>query len=171
MKTSTILILLGAFFALGGILALANPFAASLAVATLVGVVFLIGGAVQLWFAFRDTAQPHRLWNGFVGLMGVVAGVFLLADPLGGAVSLTLLLAVLFLLTGAARVAGAFALRGSPLFWLLLLSGAASVLLGVLILIWFPEAASSLLGLLLGLELVAEGAALIALGIAARKLP
>lgn len=171
MKTSTILMLLGAFFVLGGILALANPFAASLAVATLVGVVFLLGGALQLWFAFRDAAQPHRLWNGFVGLMGVVAGVFLLADPLGGVLSLTLLLAILFLLTGAARIVGAFSMKGSPLFWLLLLSGAASLLLGVLILIWFPAAASSLLGLLLGFELIAEGAALIALGVAARKLP
>lgn len=171
MKTSTILMLLGAFFVLGGILALANPFAASLAVATLVGMVFLLGGALQLWFAFRDAAQPHRLWNGFVGLMGVVAGVFLLADPLGGVLSLTLLLAILFLLTGAARIVGAFSLRGSPLFWLLLLSGAASLLLGLLILIWFPAAASSLLGLLLGFELIAEGAALVALGFAARKLP
>ncbi len=171
MKTSTILMLLGAFFVLGGILALANPFAASLAVATLVGMVFLLGGALQLWFAFRDDTQPHRLWNGFVGLMGVVAGVFLLADPLGGVLSLTLLLAVLFLLTGAARIVGAFSLKGSPLFWLLLFSGAASLLLGVLILIWFPAAASSLLGLLLGFELIAEGAALVALGFVARNLP
>ncbi|MDQ2066848.1 DUF308 domain-containing protein [Xinfangfangia sp. CPCC 101601] len=171
MKTSTILMLLGGFFALGGILALANPFAASLAVASLTGVVFLIGGVLQLWFAFRDAAQPHRLWNGIVGLMGVLAGVFLLANPLGGLVSLTILLAILFLVTGIARIIGAFALKGSPLFWLLLLSGAASAVLGVLILIWLPEAASSLLGLLLGIELIAEGAALIALGLKARNTP
>lgn len=171
MKTSTILMLLGAFFALGGILALANPFAASLAVASLVGVVFLIGGALQLWFAFSDAAQPHRLWNGFVGLLGVLAGVFLLADPLSGLVSLTLLLGILFLMTGIARIIGAIALKGSPLFWLLLISGAGSVLLGILIFVWFPAAASSLLGLLLGFELIAEGAALIALGLKARNTP
>ena len=171
MKTSTILMLLGAFFALGGILALANPFAASLAVATLVGVVFLIGGVMQLWFAFRDADQPHRLWNGFVGLMALIAGIFLLADPLGGLVSLTLLLGISVLLTGIARIIGAFALKGSPLFWLLLISGAASVLLGILIFVWFPAAASSLLGLLLGFELIAEGAALIALGLKARNTP
>ena len=171
MRTATILLLLGAFFALGGVLALANPFAASLAVASLVGAVFLAGGVLQLWFAFRDAAQPHRIWNGFVGLVGVVAGVSLLANPLQAAISLTLLLAVLFLFTGLSRVIGAWALRGSALFWMLLLSGAASLILGALILNWLPEAGSSLLGLLLGFELIAEGAALIVLGIAARNLP
>ncbi|PTE16375.1 HdeD family acid-resistance protein [Pseudogemmobacter blasticus] len=169
MKPSTLLLLLGAFFALGGLAALANPFAASLTVATLVGAVFLIGGVLQLWIAFSDPTLPHRLWNGVVGALGLLAGVFLLANPLQGVLSLTLLLAVLFLLTGAARIIGAFTLRGSQFFWLLLLSGAASALLGALILIWFPEAASSLLGLLLGFELIAEGAALIVLGIAARN--
>lgn len=170
MRSSTVLMLLGAFFVIGGALALANPLAASLAVTTFAGVIFLIGGALQLWYAFRESDQPHRLWNGFIGVMGVVAGVFLLADPLRGMVSLTLLLGILFLLTGGARLAGAFAVRGQPLFWMLLVSGAASVLLGALILFTFPATASTLLGILLGIELIVEGVALFALGITARKI-
>lgn len=170
MKISTILFILGAFFILGGILALANPFAASLTVTVLTGAVFLVGGALQTWFAFSDQTMPHRVWNGVIGLLGIIAGVSLLANPLGGVLSLTFLLAILFLMTGAARLAGAVSLRGSALFWPLLLSGLASVVLGGLILTMFPEAAGNVLGLLLGLELVAEGIALVILGIASRKL-
>jgi uncharacterized membrane protein HdeD (DUF308 family) len=170
MRVSTILFVLGAFFVLGGILALANPFAASLTVTVLTGAVFLVGGVLQTWFAFSDQTMPHRVWNGFIGLVGILAGVSLLANPLGGVLSLTLLLAILFVMTGVARIAGAIALRGNVLFWPLLLSGVASVVLGGLILTMFPDAASNVLGLLLGLELVAEGVALVILGIAARKL-
>ncbi len=171
MKTSTVLMVLGVFFALGGLLALAFPFVATMAVTTFVGAVFLVGGVLGIWFAFRDAGQPHRFWNGFIGLMGVIAGVSLLANPFSGAISLTIILAVLFLLTGAARVAGAFSLRGTPLFWMLLVSGVVSIVLSGLIFYWFPAVASSLLGILLGFELIAEGAALIALGVAARKFP
>lgn len=164
------LILIGAFMLLGGVLALVNPFAASLAVTVLVGMVFLVGGALTLWAVFSDRTQPHRGWNALVGVLGLVAGISLLADPLGGMISLTLLLAILFVLTGAARLAGAFALRESALFWPLLLSGALSVLMGVLIFALFPEVASVLMGVLLGFELLAEGVALIALGLLARRL-
>jgi uncharacterized membrane protein HdeD (DUF308 family) len=170
MKPSLLLILLGVVLGLFGILALVNPLAASIAVTTLVGVAFLIGGVVQLWLAFSDQTDPHRIWTGIVGAVALLAGISLLANPLGGMISLTLLLGVLFLMTGVARLIVAFRLRQTPVFWLLLLSGAASVLLGVLIFGNFAAAATTLLGLLLGVQLLAEGVALIALGLAARNL-
>ena len=169
MKSWIVLLVLGIFMILGGIFALLNPFAASLAVTTMVGAVFLIGGALQLWSVFSDASQPHRLWNGFIGVLGLLAGVSLLANPLAGMVSLVTLLGITFILTGLARLAMAFALRATPAFWIILISGAASVLLGVLVFVYFPEAASTLLGYLLGFELVSEGAGLIALGVAYRN--
>lgn len=170
MKPSALLILLGIVLVIFGVLALANPLAASIAVTTLVGIAFLLGGVVQLWLAFSDDENPHRIWTGVIGVISLLAGVSLLADPLGGVISLTLLLGVLFLVTGIVRLVMALRLRETPFFWLLLLSGAASVLLGALIFITFPEAASTLLGYLVGFEVLFEGGALIGLGLAARKL-
>jgi uncharacterized membrane protein HdeD (DUF308 family) len=170
MRPWLILILAGLILALGGILALVNPFAASIAVSTLVGVFFLIGGAMQLWLAVTDAADRQRLWHGVVGLMALVAGVFLLANPLEGLISLTLLLGVLFLVTGLARLVMAFRMRDTPMFWLLLASGAVSTLIGVMVLGNIAAAATTLLGLLLGIQLLAEGIAMTALGLVGRNL-
>ena len=170
MKPSTLLIVFGVLLLIGGVLAFANPFAASLAVTTIVGIAFLIGGVVQLWLAFSQAEDPHRIWHGFMGLLAVVLGISLLANPLGGLISLTLLVALLFLFSGAARLAMAFRNRESPLFWALLLSGAVSVLLAIMVFGNFAAAATALLGIMLGVQLLSEGVAMIALGILGRKL-
>lgn len=169
MRSSSILILLGVILIIGGVLALANPFAASLAVTTLVGMFFVFGGVLQLWVAFADAGVPHRIWTGFVGLLALLAGISLISNPLAGVISLTLLVGLVFLITGAARLAMSWRLRETPLFWFLLLSGAASVLIGFLVVTDIGAAATSLLGLLLGIELLADGIGLAALGVVARR--
>jgi len=170
MRYSTLFIVLGLIAILGGVLALVNPFAASLAVTTLIGIFFLIGGAGQMWLAFSNAAFPHRMWTGIVGLVAVIAGVSLLADPLGGLITLTVLLGVLLVITGLGRLMVAFALRTTPIFWLLLLTGAVSVLIGGMILGNIAAAATTLLGVVLGIQLLFDGVALTALGIATRKI-
>ena len=71
---------------------------------------------------------------------------------------------------GLVRLTMAFRKRDTPLFWVLLLSGAVSALIGVMVFGNFGAAATTLLGLLLGIQLLAEGVALIALGFVARSL-
>jgi uncharacterized membrane protein HdeD (DUF308 family) len=159
----------GALMVLGGILALANPFAASLAVTTLVGIFLLIGGIGQLWAAFSSPDDAHRMLHGFLGLMALILGVMLTADPVAGTLSLTLLVGFLFLLNGAGRLGIAFRMQQSRYFWLLVLSGALSALIGILVFGNVASAATTLLGILLGVQLLAEGATLIALGVIARQ--
>ena len=168
MKSDTVLILLGIVLMVGGGLALANPFAASIAVTTLVGAFFLLAGALQLWVALTAPV-PHRIATGLIGVLGLLAGVSLIANPLAGVISLTLLVGIVFLITGAARLGMAWRLRETPLFWFLLLSGAASVLIGFLVVGNIAAAATTLLGLLLGIQLLADGIGLIALGLTHRR--
>jgi membrane protein HdeD len=169
MKLPTMFIVFGALMVLGGILALANPFAASLAVTTLVGIFLLIGGVGQLWAAFSTPDDAHRMLHGFLGLMTLILGVMLTADPVAGTLSLTLIVGILFLLNGAARLGIAFRIGKNRYFWLLVLSGVLSALIGILVLGNVASAATSLLGILLGIQLLAEGAALIALGVVSRQ--
>jgi uncharacterized membrane protein HdeD (DUF308 family) len=170
MKPSSLLILLGVVLLVGGVLAIADPFAATLAVTTLVGILLAVAGVGQLWAAFAGGDLPHRLWTGLIGALGLVVGIDLIANPLEGMVSLTLLAGVLFLLTGAIRLWVAFRLREAPQFWPILISGAASVLIGSMIFADILAAATTLLGLLLGIQLLADGVGLLALGLFARRL-
>jgi membrane protein HdeD len=170
MRHSTLFILLGLIALLGGGLALLNPLAASLAVTTLVGIFFLIGGAGQLWLAFSRQDMPSRGWTGFIGALALIGGISLIADPLGGLVTLTVLLGILLVLSGIGRLLMAMALKQTPFFWFLLIGGAASILIGGLIFGNIAEAATVLLGLLLGLQLILDGIALLALGIASRNI-
>lgn len=169
MKLPILFMIAGALMVVGGFLALANPFAASLAVTTLVGIFFLIGGVGQLWAAWSTPDDDHRTWHGILGLLALVLGVMLVANPVAGTLSLTLLVGLLFLLSGAGRLVVALRLRGSRYYWLMLVSGALSVLIGILVLANIAAAATTLLGLLLGLQLILEGAVLLVLGFVARR--
>ena len=170
IRNGTVLFLLAAVMVIGGILALANPFAASLAVTTIVGVFLILSGAVQLWIAVSHMTAPHRLWTGVTAVLALVAGVSLLANPLQGLISLTLLLGILFLVMGVSRLAMAFRMRESRMFWVLLLSGAVSVIIGLMVLANVMAAATTLLGTLLGIQLLADGIALAALGLMTRRV-
>ena len=120
MKPSAILILVGVLLLVGGVFAFANPLAASLAVTTLVGIAFLAAGVLQAWAAFQGEAAMllgGRVWNGLWALLGILAGVWLLANPLEGVVSLTLLLGIVFLLTGIMRIMLGFGIAQPQARW------------------------------------------------------
>ncbi|QOL82462.1 HdeD family acid-resistance protein [Pseudooceanicola spongiae] len=169
MRVSTILMIIGALLSLGGILALANPFAASMTVTTIVGVFFVFSGVVQAWILFRAGGVSGRFFNGFVALLSIVAGVWMLANPLAGTVSLTLILGVVFLIMGLVRLLMAVQLGQTRLRWIMMLSGIASVGIGLLVLFNIAAAASTLLGIFLGIQLLAEGIGLLAFTWAMRR--
>ena len=168
MRLSTAFVLIGVALLVMGALAMANPFAASLAVTSLVGIVFMISGVAQAWVEFKAGPHQGRRRNGLVALLTIVAAVWLLANPLAGTLSLTILLGAIFFLMGFVRLAMAASLRGAPFFLLVLLSGVASLAIGLMVLFDVGAAATTFLGILLGIQLLAEGAALVAFGLIAR---
>lgn len=154
---------LGVLLILGGIFALANPFAASLAVEITAAVFFVAGGVMQLWMAF--TGKDHagsRVASGMLGGLLVVFGLLLLASPIAGLISLTLLVASFFLAMGVVRTwIGLRRTRAEGRAWTVA-SGLVSIALAVLIFFALPEGAAGLLGIFLGVDLVMGGAASIA---------
>ncbi|MBL3570200.1 hypothetical protein BV509_03600 [Rhodovulum sulfidophilum] len=169
MRNWLIYTLIGFVLLIGGIVALANPFAATIAATQIVGIVFLLAGLIQMITVMRGGPDSHRWLNGFVGILFLLAGLSILINPLVGAAWMTLLLGLLFVVMGGMRLLLSFTFRDTNLFWLLLLTGAASILIGALIFSNFFAAATTLLGLLVGLELVLDGIGLMAFGIAARR--
>lgn len=156
-------IIIGVLAILAGILALANPLAASLTAEQIAGWSFLFIGLLQFFAAFRREGWGPRIWAILVGLAFVVLGILLLGNPLAGMVSLTLMVASMFLVTGIFKLVMAFSIQGTNGFWLVLLSGAVSVLLAIMIFGNFPASAASILGILLAVELISSGVSMIAL--------
>lgn len=169
MKTLGLMIA-GAVLVVGGLAALFNPLAATFTAEQIAGWFFLLAGGLQTFAGMRQRSQPGWWPSVLLGVLGVIVGLSLLLRPFEGIVSLTLLVAVFFLMSGGAKVALSFTLRRHPSFWLMLLSGAVSVLLGGMIIAGFPGSATIVLGTLLAVDLLASGVALVALGLTLRTL-
>ncbi|MGR3372051.1 HdeD family acid-resistance protein [Pseudooceanicola nanhaiensis] len=169
MRASSTMLGIGVAMMIAGIFAIINPLAASVAVTTIVGLVLLVAGGVSLISLLADGSYRSRMWNIVIAGLSVIAGFWMLTNPLEGTVSLTIILGALFFVIGLIRLLMLPALRGTPGFWPLLISGGASVIIGLLVLFGFAELQSTLLGYLLGFQLLAEGIALAALGYLGRR--
>jgi len=104
-------------------------------------------------------------------VLGIAVGLILLVSPAGGAISLTLLLIVFFVMEGVATIMYALDHRRelSGRWGLLLVSGAVDLVLAAMILAGLPGTAAWALGLLVGVNMIFGGAALVAMGLYARK--
>lgn len=158
----------GIVLLLVGIAAIVFPLVTVLAVELLVGWVLLINGVLAVWHAWSA-----RHWRGFglsmlTGLLSLAVGLALLLYPVTGVLSLTLLVAVFLIAEGILRATLAVRLRPLDHWGTLLASGILSVVLGVLILSQWPEAAAWLIGVLVGIDLVAAGLVAILLATASR---
>ncbi len=163
MKTWVKWLILGIVSVAFGIFVLANPVAASISVTVLAGIMFMMSGGIQLIAGFGEDGAWGKFLGIGLGVLMLLLGLSLIWHPLEGVISLTLLVAILFAASGIARVMTSFQMRETSFFWPMLLSGALSVLLAGYIFANFASVALSLLGLLLGIELLFNGAGLIAL--------
>ncbi|MDO5290908.1 MAG: DUF308 domain-containing protein [Pseudomonadota bacterium] len=167
MKHGWLWMMAGVLSLLGGGLALANPLAATLTAEWLAGWTFVVSGVMTLVSAFGDKGWGARLLAIALGAALVLMGVFLLGNPLQGIVSLTLAAGFMLAVAGVFRILIAFKLVGGAR-WALILSGVLSLLLCVMILGNFPQAAAVTLGLFLAVELISNGVSLICLAMAGK---
>jgi uncharacterized membrane protein HdeD (DUF308 family) len=162
-RCSKTLLIVGIALIVLGTVAIIAPGIATLFVTTFLGWLFIVSAVAEFYLAF----QVHGGWRiaGAVltGLVSLVAGVWLLLNPLAGAAALTLLLAAYFVATGVVKAVAAFQLRPVGGWFWTLLSAAASIILGLLVFSGWPGSALWILGLLVGIDLLFYGWALIAL--------
>jgi uncharacterized membrane protein HdeD (DUF308 family) len=147
------LMVAGSLALLVGIVSIAVPVIASVTTAIFVGWVLLAFGIAAAIYAISHRA-PLR---GLEALVALAAGFYLLVFPLHGTVTLTFVLAVWFFASGVFSLAYALQWRGAPGWWLLVLGGVSSVILGFLIAASLPSSAAWAIGLLVGINLVFWG--------------
>lgn len=160
----------GVVLVLLGFAAIAVPVVATLAVALILGWLFLISGIIGLFTTFMMRNAPGFWWSLLSAVLALGAGLVLLAWPVSGAVSLTLVLIVFFVIEGVASVMLALEHRESGRWGWLLASGIVDLILAALILVGLPGTAVWALGLLVGINMMFGGASLIAMALHARSV-
>lgn len=154
-----------------GVTAIVIPPLATLAVTILLGWLFLVSGVMGLITTFWMREAPGFWWALLSAALAILVGASLLAMPGSGAVSLTVVLVVFFIIEGVASIM--FALDHKRELtgrcgWMLM-SGIVDLVLGAMILAGLPSTAAWAIGLLVGINMVFGGTALIGMALHARR--
>jgi uncharacterized membrane protein HdeD (DUF308 family) len=154
-----------------GLLAIIIPPIATIAVTIFLGWLFLISGIVGLVTTFWARHAPGFWWSLLSAVLAIAAGIVLLGWPVPGAVSLTLLLIAFFIIEGVLSILYAFEHKKelSGRWGWMLISGIIDLILAAIIWAGLPGTAAWALGLLVGINMLFGGSAMIAMALHARN--
>jgi uncharacterized membrane protein HdeD (DUF308 family) len=159
----------GGLMILAGILALVYPAISSVAVVFFIGWLLIFSGIFQGISLIGARQVPH-FWLQLISVaLFIVVGALFLRNPGESLLTLTLLLIVFFLIEGISKVIFALTIRPFPNWGWVLVSGIVGILLAFYLWASIPVSAAWLLGVLLGIELICEGAAISHLAWQVRK--
>jgi uncharacterized membrane protein HdeD (DUF308 family) len=160
---------LGIILIILGTIALGRSIFVTLASMVFLGWILIIGGVVEAGQAFWQ-----RQWGGFFlhllgGVLYAIVGFMIVANPQTGAMALTLLIALFFLIAGSFRIIGSLTMRFPEWRWVLL-NGVVTFLLGLLIWKQWPSSALWVIGLFIGIDLILTGVSWVMLSLTAKRL-
>ena len=159
-RYSTWYLLEGVFLVIAGVLALVYPYVASVALVFLIGWILIISGVLQGIGLIGAKDVPHFWLQLISSVLAIVIGLLLLRNPNAGLLIMTVLLIVFFIVEGFSKIIFALNIRPVTGWVWVLLSGVIGVLLGVYLWSSMPLSSEWVLGILLGIQLICEGAAL-----------
>jgi uncharacterized membrane protein HdeD (DUF308 family) len=154
-------LVVGILSVVAGIMALANPFAATMTAELLAGYMFTAIGVLTLISAFQDQGWGARIWALLLGALITVFGFNLIVHPLEGVLRLTVIVAALMMVIGIFRIVLAFTPMASGARLFLIIAGLISIALSVMIFSSFPWSSTVVLGVFLAIELISNGISMI----------
>ena len=159
----------GILLVLLGLAAIIVPQLASLAVTIFLGWLFLISGIAGLVLTFWTRQMPGFWWSLVSAALAIAAGIILLARPVQGTLTLTIVVGAYFLAEGIATIMYALEHRRelSQRWSWLLVAGLMDILIAIIIVAGLPGSALWAIGLLVGINLMFGGASLIGMALAA----
>ncbi|WP_096787703.1 HdeD family acid-resistance protein [Rhodobacter sp. CZR27] len=168
-RHATFYLLEAALLIAAGLFAMIFPVISSAAFVLILGWVLIISGVVQGIGLISGRAAPH-FWSQLISVvLGILIGALLLRNVGQGMVVISLLLIVFFMMEGVSKIIFALTVRPLPNWVWVLASGVLGVVLSALLWASMPVTAFWLIGLMLGINLVAEGLSLGALAWHARR--
>jgi uncharacterized membrane protein HdeD (DUF308 family) len=153
-----------------GILAIASPLAAGIAVNIVVAWLLVFSGCVHLVFSWNARSGGGFLWELLVGILYIFIGVYLLMHPVAGLISLTIALAIYLFLEAILEFVLGFTLRPLPGTGWLIFDGIVTLILAVMVWRTWPTSAPWLIGTLVGISMLFSGTARLMVSLAARTV-
>jgi uncharacterized membrane protein HdeD (DUF308 family) len=158
-RRSMLFLIQGAVTAAAGVLALLFPAFTSTGILVLLGWLLILSGIVQIVTLVGATQVPY-FWLQLVSItLEMLVGYLLITSPAAGLMAVTFLMLVLFLVGGITRLVFALMIRPMQDWLWMLASGLVAIACALVLFAHLPEAATWLLGVLLGIELIALGGA------------
>jgi len=161
---------LGIVLVTSGAISLVYPLLASVAAVVVLGVALLVSGAATIVTAFWAGKWSALLLQLLLGVFYFVAGFLIMDAPIASTVSLTLVMAAMFIVIGIMRSVAALVIRFPQWGWSLL-SGAIVAVVGIVIYKNLPGTALWAIGTLVGIQLLFDGWFWMMLALAVRRLP
>lgn len=168
-QASTLSIVWGVLLIIFGMVAVGAPFLAAVAVNGLIAWLIVLAGVVHLMLAFRAHGAGSMIWKLLVGLAYLCFGIYVITHPVLGVASLTLILAVLFLIEGVLDIILFFKMRSAGGASWMLIDGVITLLLGLLIYIHWPSSSAWAIGTLVGVSMIISGISRVMLSLTFRK--
>jgi uncharacterized membrane protein HdeD (DUF308 family) len=157
----------GIIFILIGLVGMFYPTVMSVATAIFYGWLLIFS---SFMIAFHTWQTNKKDWLGWLkAFVFMMVGILIVINPATGVAALGILFAVYFLMDAFASFALAFELKPAPMWWLSLLNGILSLMIGLYFIIGWPLSSFFLVGFLVGVSLFFDGILLLSMGSAAKK--
>jgi uncharacterized membrane protein HdeD (DUF308 family) len=158
------------FMILAGLMAIFLPPIAGIAVTVLVGWLLIVSGCFHLFYGWHTRSKGSLVWELIVGVVYILAGIFLLVHPVAGLATLTLALAVYLFAEGVLELVMGFTLRPHPGWGWLLFDGILTLLVAFMIWRTWPFSAPWVIGTLVGISMLFSGTSRLMLSMGSRRL-
>lgn len=140
-----------------GIGAIAAPFVSTIVAETWIAFILISAGAAKIAYAFRTRDQSGFIWKIVISALYVATGIMLVANPLSGVITLTLLLGSFLLTEGVFEIILAFRIRPERNWLSVLINGIVTLALGAIVVFQWPGDAPWLLGTAVGASIISTG--------------
>jgi uncharacterized membrane protein HdeD (DUF308 family) len=165
-------LLLGISLVVLGSICIASPLATTATTVTVtlfIGFLMLAGGIMQVVSAFWAGRWSGMLFHILIGILYGVVGYMIIDKPEVGMLVLTKFIAIFLIVAGVFRIVAALATRFHDWGWVLL-NGAITLIMGLIINRQLPEAALWVIGLFVGIEMIFNGWAWVMLALGLRRI-
>lgn len=160
------LLALGLIYVIMGIIMVGSPIASTYAIEIFLGFIILVGGVISVIGSFFSGNWKKFILILLSGVLYLIVGYMLLKNPMAGVLTLTILLAAFLLVEGIFKIIHSFQMKPAPNWVWLLVSGIASVILGVMIWGEFPASSAFIIGLLVGIYFIINGFSMVMISLA-----
>ena len=138
-----------------GIAAFIWPFAATYAATMVIGILLFVSGVFSIAAGLFGQGHEGRLYAVIFGVLTVIVGAIMVFEPVTGALSLTLIMAVWLVVRGVLEVV--LGLRMRRRRGLMIVLGVLNILLAIFIMVTVPWSALTLPGFILGVSFLVGG--------------